>query len=88
VACGRAAAIRSGLSYGRFSRTDSGNPLKMLRCIECGAESERGLDWEARIAYDPDDEGDPAEIVVYCPACAMREFGQSRVPWRSERRAP
>jgi hypothetical protein len=22
----------------------------MLRCIECGAESQRGLNWEARIA--------------------------------------
>jgi hypothetical protein len=60
----------------------------MLRCIECGAESERGLDWEARIAYDPDDDDEPAEVVVFCPVCAQREFGPFRAPWRSERRAP
>jgi hypothetical protein len=59
----------------------------MLRCIECGAESKRGLGWEARIAYDPDDDA-PADVVVFCPACAVREFGQFRIPWWSERRTP
>jgi hypothetical protein len=58
----------------------------MLRCIECGAESKRGLGWEARIAYDPEAD-DPAEVVVFCPVCAVREFGQFRRPWSSERRA-
>jgi hypothetical protein len=70
----------------RFSRADSGYLLKMLRCIECGAESKRGLGWEARIGYDPE-EDDPAEVVVFCPVCAVREFGQSGVPW-FERRVP
>jgi DNA-directed RNA polymerase subunit RPC12/RpoP len=51
----------------------------MLRCIECGAESERGLNWEARIAYDPE-EDEPAEVAVFCPACAVREFGRFRGP--------
>lgn len=50
------------------------------------AESKRGLNWEARIAYDPE-EDDPAEVVLFCPACSVREFGQFRLPWWSERRA-
>jgi hypothetical protein len=58
----------------------------MLRCIECGAESEQGLDWEARIAYVPDDD-EPAEVVLFCPVCARREFGPVEVFW-FERRAP
>jgi hypothetical protein len=45
------------------------------------------LGWEARIAYEPDDD-DPAEVVVFCPICAVREFEQFRVPWWRERRAP
>jgi hypothetical protein len=44
----------------------------MLRCIECGAESERGVGWEARIADSDEDE--PAEVVAFCPVCAEREF--------------
>jgi hypothetical protein len=63
-----------------FSLADSGKALKILRCIECGAESERGLNWEARIAYDPE-EDEPAEVAVFCPACAVREFGRFRGPY-------
>jgi hypothetical protein len=65
---------------GRFSLADSGKALKMLRCIECGAESKRGLNWEARIAYDPADD-EPAEAVAFCPVCAAREFGPFEIFW-------
>ena len=44
-----------------------------LTCEECGREqaaSERG--WQAYLATDEDE---PAEVVVYCPDCAAREFG-------------
>lgn len=41
-----------------------------LRCVECGRvsqEDERG--WTARLTIDD-------ELVVYCPECDEREFGQ------------
>jgi hypothetical protein len=47
----------------------------VLDCEECGArsgESERG--WRAALVADDADERD--EIVVYCPACWEREFGE------------
>jgi hypothetical protein len=49
----------------------------MLRCIECGAESERGLDWEARIAYDPDDDDEPAEWLSFAPFAHSVNSGRS-----------
>jgi NAD-dependent SIR2 family protein deacetylase len=39
----------------------------MLRCEECGAESETGEDWRAYLTVDD-------ETVTYCPECAEREF--------------
>jgi len=51
----------------------------MLRCEECGRES----DWEDVYAHHV---GDPrwkayltidAEAVIYCPECAEREFGRA-----------
>jgi hypothetical protein len=47
----------------------------VLDCEECGARSdapERG--WRAAIVTD--DGGDADEVVVYCPACWAREFGE------------
>jgi hypothetical protein len=46
----------------------------VLDCEECGARSdepERG--WRAAIV--PDDDGASDEVVVYCPTCWQREFG-------------
>jgi hypothetical protein len=45
-----------------------------LACVECGREQaggERG--WRAYLTTDEDE---PAEALVYCPACAAREFGR------------
>jgi hypothetical protein len=46
---------------------------KQLQCGECGRvsrENERG--WKAYLG-DADDGGD--ELLVFCPGCAEREFG-------------
>jgi hypothetical protein len=46
-----------------------------LTCVESRREQaagERG--WRAYLTVD---EHEPAEAVVYCPACAAREFGAS-----------
>lgn len=43
-------------------------------CAECGREQavdERG--WQAHLTTDEDE---PAEAIVYCPDCAVREFGE------------
>jgi DNA-directed RNA polymerase subunit RPC12/RpoP len=43
-----------------------------LVCKECGREwrtDERG--WRAYLTTDEDE---PAEAIVYCPECAIREF--------------
>ena len=49
----------------------------MLRCAECGTTSSDGIGWRALLATDIDDDDEPVpvEAVVYCPACALREFG-------------
>jgi len=39
----------------------------VLRCQECGAETETGEGWRAYLTIDD-------ETAVYCPACARREF--------------
>jgi hypothetical protein len=47
-----------------------------LVCVECGREQiggERG--WRALLT---DEQEPPVEAVVYCPACAVREFGPSK----------
>jgi len=43
----------------------------VLRCQECGAETETGEGWRAYLTIDD-------ETAVYCPACARREFGDVR----------
>jgi hypothetical protein len=45
-----------------------------LFCVECGALSDcRAAGWRAYIAYIEED-GEPAEVVVYCPACVKLEL--------------
>jgi hypothetical protein len=39
-----------------------------LVCQECRFEDDQGFGWKAYIA-------DEFEVLVYCPACAKREFG-------------
>jgi hypothetical protein len=48
-----------------------------LQCVECGRVSrdgERG--WTALLTVDEDD---PVDVVVYCPECNQREFGETPV---------
>jgi len=50
--------------------------LSPLECVECHKRlSYEDADWQAYIAGDPDNDDDDVEIVIYCPACARREFG-------------
>ncbi len=52
-----------------------------LKCVECHKRlsCEDAAGWQAYLVSNPDIEDDE-EIVVYCPACARREFG----PFTSE----
>jgi hypothetical protein len=45
-----------------------------LVCVECKRTDEAGRAWKAVVAMNPDDVEEPAEVVVYCPACWDREF--------------
>jgi hypothetical protein len=47
-----------------------------LECVECHKKLSYAdaAGWQAYIVGDPDIEDDE-EIVIYCPACARREFG-------------
>jgi hypothetical protein len=47
-----------------------------LECVECRKPPSYGnaAGWQAFLVGDPDIEDDD-EIVIYCPACARREFG-------------
>jgi hypothetical protein len=48
---------------------------RLLRCIECDATSDAGAEsWRAYIAFLEED-GEPPEVVSYCPSCAEFEFG-------------
>jgi hypothetical protein len=60
-----AASIRRGLEYGLRVQ---------LRCEECGRTAdERAVAWVAMLAEDLE-EDEYATVIVYCPACAAREF--------------
>jgi len=51
--------------------------MKELCCAECGRPAPPDArDWKAEIGEDPRD-GEPAEVVVFCPGCWEREFGCS-----------
>jgi hypothetical protein len=42
-----------------------------LKCSECGKDSdEKATGWRAFRTCD-----EPAEVVAFCPACGLREFG-------------
>jgi hypothetical protein len=44
--------------------------MNRLLCVECGRVSrENEPSWTARLTYDD-------EVVVCCPGCAEREFGE------------
>ncbi|HEX3254793.1 MAG TPA: hypothetical protein VHQ96_03330 [Gaiellaceae bacterium] len=54
--------------------TRFGGKLQALVCHECGSSTGDGMGWIAQVVVDSDDARVPAEAVVYCPACAEREF--------------
>jgi hypothetical protein len=55
-----------------------GQPI-VLTCLECGARAdERARGWRALIPYFEEEEEAP-DLSIYCPACAEREFGPSRL---------
>jgi hypothetical protein len=46
-----------------------------LVCMECGADSDaQAQGWRAYLVPAEDDEPE-GDILVFCPACARREFG-------------
>ena len=48
-------------------------PLVVLECTECGQESEEHvMGWRAYLTVE--DDGSEA-VLVFCPECAEREFG-------------
>ena len=49
------------------------NPIE---CVECSRRPsyEDAVGWQAFLVSDPESRSD-GEIVIYCPACARREFG-------------
>ena len=62
----------------RESTPVSSNRLQCVECGPCLARVERG--WTARLTVDD-------EVVVYCPECGEREFGNEprrtlRLAWR------
>jgi hypothetical protein len=50
-----------------------------LVCVECGRRAADGdaRSWQAHLV-DADDDDERDEVVVFCPACAAREFGDLR----------
>jgi hypothetical protein len=48
---------------------------RVLQCIECDRASDEGIGWRGYLTADDLDEGEIAEVVIYCPFCAVREFG-------------
>jgi hypothetical protein len=49
----------------------------VLTCVECGfTATDKALRWQAHLAYDPR-EDEAAFVVVFCPGCATREFGDA-----------
>ena len=48
----------------------------VLWCAECGAESdELATGWRAFLGAALDEDEQEAELLMFCPACAEREFG-------------
>jgi hypothetical protein len=48
-----------------------------MRCAECGRVAPRDAQrWKAAVGEDLRDD-DPSQIVMFCPECWEREFGES-----------
>ncbi len=54
--------------HARVNRRDA-QLEAVLECLECGTASDHALGWKAFL----DEEN---ELLVYCAACADREFGE------------
>jgi hypothetical protein len=53
-----------------------------VRCEQCGCTSEDARDWIAKLIDDEDEPEYESFVVLYCPACAEREFErQPRSPY-------
>jgi hypothetical protein len=53
-----------------------GQQGSIIRCVECGTESdELAVGWRAHLARDLDQGENEQEVVLFCPDCARREFG-------------
>ena len=62
--------FRQGIGYRKLV----GQPGSIIRCTECGTESdELAAGWRAYLAGDFDEEEE--EVLLFCPRCASREFG-------------
>jgi hypothetical protein len=47
----------------------------LLKCVECGAETDRlASGWRAYVADDLDEDEPEAKVLMFCPECAEREF--------------
>jgi hypothetical protein len=67
------AAPAGGDPNGAVARTrDTCDAPPVLKCEECGCNSESAKDWRGYIAEDPED-GEGPVVVTYCPPCAARE---------------
>lgn len=54
-----------------------GEAGSVIRCVECGPESEElAAGWRGYLGGDFNDDED--EVLLYCPECARREFGPAR----------
>ena len=47
----------------------------VVRCVECDLRADTAAGWKAYLSGGF--EGEPVEVVVYCPDCADREAGQT-----------
>jgi hypothetical protein len=47
----------------------------LLKCVECGAESDQlASGWQAYAANKLDEDEPETEVLMFCPECAEREF--------------
>jgi hypothetical protein len=46
----------------------------LVRCVECRCIGEDARDWIAKLIDDGEEPGYESFVVLYCPACAEREF--------------
>jgi hypothetical protein len=48
---------------------------EVVRCVECDLVADTAGGWKAYLGGGF--EGEPVEVVVYCPTCAEREVGEA-----------